>query len=120
MRDQGGKYAFRERRTCRNQLGQTLPPATRITDVQTCPAVNPGGAPHVGGPVIGPGVPTVRIGGLPASVMGDMATCAGPPATVTSGSGTVKIGGKPAVRQGDATSHGGQIASGLPNVLIGG
>ncbi len=76
--------------------------------------------PHVGGPIIGPGVPTVLIGKMPAAVFGDMAVCVGPPDTITEGSSTVLIGGKPAARMGDATAHGGTLALGYPTVLIGG
>ena len=76
--------------------------------------------PHVGGPIIGPGVPTVQIGGLPAAVIGDLCSCAGGPDTVIKGSATVLIGGKPAVRMGDSTAHGGLIVIGAPTVLIGG
>ncbi|RZI58264.1 MAG: type VI secretion protein [Rubrivivax sp.] len=76
--------------------------------------------PHVGGPVIGPGVPTVLIGMLPAAVVGDNATCVGPPDAIVKGSATVLIGNRPAARVGDTTAHGGNIAVGLPTVLIGG
>lgn len=76
--------------------------------------------PHVGGPVMGPGVPTVLIGGMPAAVMGDMCTCAGPPDSIILGSATVLVGGKPAARMGDMTAHGGTIVIGCPTVLIGG
>ena len=96
-----------------------MPPAARLTDMHTCPAAN-GPVPHVGGPIIGPGVPTVLIGGLPAAVVGDNCTCVGPPATIIKGSGTVMIGGKPAARMGDNTAHGGSIVLGLPTVMIGG
>lgn len=97
-----------------------MPPAARLTDMHTCPMVNPSGSPHVGGPVVGPGVATVIIGGMPAAVVGDQAVCAGPPDIIAQGSGTVLIGGKPAARMGDATAHGGVIVAGLPTVLIGG
>lgn len=76
--------------------------------------------PHVGGPIVGPGVPTVLIGGLPASVVGDLCTCVGPPDSVVMGSTTVFIGGRPAARQGDNCAHGGSIILGLPTVMIGG
>ena len=76
--------------------------------------------PHVGGPVIGPGVPTVLIGKLPAAVVGDSATCVGPPDAIVKGSATVLIGKRPAARIGDATAHGGNIALGEPTVIIGG
>ena len=96
--------------------------AARLTDMHTCPMQTPGlpPVPHVGGPIIGPGVPTVLIGKLPAAVMGDMATCVGPPDTIIKGSTTVMIGGKPAARMGDTTAHGGSIIMGCPTVIIGG
>ena len=94
-------------------------PAARLTDMHVCPMFN-GPVPHVGGPIIGPGVPTVLIGGLPAAVMGDSCTCVGPPDSIVLGSMTVLIGGKPAARMGDTTSHGGSIVLGFPTVIIGG
>lgn len=94
-------------------------PAARINDMHNCPMVNPGGAPHVGGPILPPGEPTVNIGGMPAARLGDMATCSGPPDSVVAGSATVFIGGMPAARQGDLCAHGGSIVIGCPTVLIG-
>jgi uncharacterized Zn-binding protein involved in type VI secretion len=82
------------------------------------PAVPP--VPHVGGPIIGPGVPTVLIGGLPAAVVGNMATCVGPPNSIAQGSSSVLIGGMPAARMGDTMAHGGTIAIGCFTVMIGG
>ena len=96
-----------------------MPPAARITDMHTCPMVT-GVVPHVGGPIIGPGEPTVLIAGMPAAVVGDSVTCVGPPDTIIAGSGTVLIGGKPAARLGDSTAHGGTIILGAPTVIIGG
>ena len=88
--------------------------------MHTCPAFN-GPVPHVGGPVIGPGCPTVLIAGLPAAVMGDSCVCVGPPDSIIKGSVTVLIGGKPAARVGDSTAHGGTIVGpGAPTVMIGG
>ena len=55
-----------------------MPFAARLTDMHTCPMTT-GPVPHVGGPVIGPGVPTVMIGKLPAAVVGDTLVCVGPP-----------------------------------------
>jgi uncharacterized Zn-binding protein involved in type VI secretion len=99
-----------------------VPPAARLTDMHVCPLVTPGlpPIPHVGGPVIGPGVPTVLIGMLPAATVGDSAVCVGPPDTVVKGSATVFIAGRPAARLGDPTAHGGSIALGCPTVMIGG
>ena len=88
-----------------------------VCPMQT-PAVVP--IPHVGGPISGPGCPTVIIGGMPAAVLGDMAVCTGPPDVISKGSATVFFGGKPAARQGDLTAHGGNIVVGLPTVMIGG
>ena len=79
-----------------------------------------GPVPHVGGPVTGPGVPTVLIGGLPAAVVGDLLVCVGPPDTIVKGSTTVLISSRPAARQGDLTAHGGVIVAGFPTVQIGG
>ena len=89
-----------------------MPAAARITDMHTCsmqtPAF-PSPIPHVGGPVVGPCVPNVLIGKMPAAVVGDMCVCVGPP-----------IGGRPAARMGDSTAHGGTIVAGCPTVMIGG
>jgi uncharacterized Zn-binding protein involved in type VI secretion len=87
--------------------------------MHTCPMWT-GLVPHVGGPILPPGCPTVLIGGLPAARIGDMATCTGPPDTIMKGSATVMIGGQPAARVGDMTAHGGVIMAGLMTVLIGG
>lgn len=96
-----------------------MPPSARISDMHICPMVT-GTVPHVGGPVVGPGVPTVLIAGMPAAVVGDTVICTGPPDTIVAGSGTVLIGGKPAARLGDSTAHGGTIVAGAPTVIIGG
>jgi uncharacterized Zn-binding protein involved in type VI secretion len=93
-------------------------PAARVTDMHVCPMVT-GVVPHVGGPILPPGCPTVLIGGLPAARVGDMATCVGPPDTIALGSFKVLIGGQPAARMGDTTAHGGNIILGCFTVLIG-
>jgi uncharacterized Zn-binding protein involved in type VI secretion len=94
-----------------------MPPAARLTDMHTCPMFN-GPVPHVGGPITGPGAPTVLIGNLPAAKVGDMATCVGPPDTIVKGSMKVLIMNMPAARIGDMTAHGGVIVLGYPMVLI--
>jgi uncharacterized Zn-binding protein involved in type VI secretion len=96
-----------------------MPSAARITDMHTCPMITVL-VPHVGGPILGPCVPTVLIGSLPAAVVGDMLVCVGPPDAIVQGSVTVLIGGRPAARQGDLTAHGGVIVMGFPTVQIGG
>jgi len=99
-----------------------MPPAARLTDFHECPMQTPAlvPIPHVGGPITGPGMPTVLIGSLPAARVGDMLVCVGPPDTIVKGSATVMIGGMPAARLGDQTAHGGTIMLGAFNVLIGG
>lgn len=96
-----------------------MPPAARLTDMHACPMVEIL-VPHVGGPIIGPGVPTVLIGKLPAAVVTDMCVCVGSPDTIVKGSATVMIGGKPAARIGDTTAHGGSVVMGCPTVIIDG
>lgn len=99
-----------------------MPPAARITDFHQCPMQTPAiePIPHVGGPIVGPGAPTVLIGGLPAARVGDMLICLGPPDSIVKGSSSVLINGMPAARMGDTTAHGGEIMIGMPNVMIGG
>ena len=63
-------------------------PAARLGDMHVCPMVTVL-VPHVGGPIAGPGCPTVLIGGMPAAQLGSM--CA----------------------------HGGAVVLGYPTVLIG-
>lgn len=99
-----------------------MPPAARLTDFHECPLITPGlpPIPHVGGPIVGPGAPTVLIAGLPAARVGDMLVCVGPPDSIITGSATVMICGMPAARIGDKTVHGGTIILGAFNVMIGG
>lgn len=95
-----------------------MPPAARVGDMHVCPMVT-GVVPHVGGPILPPGCPTVFIGFMPAARVGDLAVCAGGPDVIALGSMTVLIGGQPAARIGDMTVHGGVIVSGEMTVMIG-
>ena len=99
-----------------------MPPAARVGDMHTCPMQTPAVVPipHVGGPILPPGCPTVLIGFMPAARISDMATCVGPPDSIVKGSATVMIGNMPAARIGDNTAHGGVIVVGCPTVMIGG
>ena len=78
-----------------------------------------------GGAVVGPGVATVLIVGMPAAVLGDMHACAIPPPShvpstpFTMGSSTVLVGGMPALRAGDPAGCGASVAVGAPTVMIG-
>mgnify|MGYP001279774178 CR=1 FL=1 len=92
-----------------------MPPAARMGDTT-----------NHGGTVVGPGVATVLIGGMPAAVVGDMHVCSLPPnahqptaSPFPSGSATVFIGGRPALRTTDACICGAMAAVGEPTVILG-
>jgi len=92
-----------------------MPAAARVLDTTT----------H-GGTIVGPGVATVLIGGMPAAVATDSHVCSLPPVshplTVSlfpSGSTTVLIGGMPALRTSDTCICGAGAAVGSPTVMIG-
>jgi uncharacterized Zn-binding protein involved in type VI secretion len=77
------------------------------------PAARVGDMTVTGDPITGPGVPTVLIGGMPASVVGDVvsgAVCIG---AISMGSMTVMIGGRPAARV-TAQVTGANAVSGAP------
>ena len=89
-----------------------MPPAARITDMHTCPMQTPAfpvPIPHVGGPVVGPGIPNVLIGKMPAAVIGDSCVCVGPPDAIAKGSATVMIDMLPAARDGDIVAFAGCV-----------
>ncbi len=97
------------------------------------PAARAGDLTSHGGQIVGPGVPTVLIAGLPAAVVGDQTTCpvsSGTPPNgvphvggpIVTGSATVMIGGRPAARVGDSNVESGPpatIITGALTVLIG-
>jgi len=92
-----------------------MPAAARVGDTS-----------NHGGTIVGPGVATVLVGGMPAAVAGDMHVCSLPPSghqpTVSAfpaGSSTVLIGGLPALRTTDPCICGAMAAVGEPTVLIG-
>ena len=95
-----------------------MPPAARITDNHTCPKVEPGPVPHVGGPTIS-GESTVIIGFQLAARVGDHLICCGPPDTIAKGEPSVVIGNQDSARYGDPTVHGGKLVQGCPTVIIG-
>ncbi len=93
-------------------------PVARVGDLHMCPMVTVL-VPHVGGPILPPGCPTVLIGGMPVARATDMVTCVGPPDVILPGGATTMFGGLPAARMGDPTVHGGVITVGFPAVLVG-
>jgi uncharacterized Zn-binding protein involved in type VI secretion len=99
--------------------GVMMFPASRIGDPHVCPMVT-GIIPHVGGPIVSPGAPTVLIGGMVAATVGSTCTCVGPPDSVLMGSSTVLLCNKPAARITSNCAHGGMVVMGMPTVLIGG
>lgn len=99
-----------------------MPAAARVSDMHQCPMQTPGTPPipHVGGPILPSGPPTVLIANMPAATVGCSCVCVGPPDSIVMGSMTVTINGQPAARVGDSTAHGGSIVAGCPTVQIGG
>src|SRR5262249_31044366 len=95
-----------------------MPPAARITDMHTCPMVT-GLVPHVGGPIIPPGCPTVVTCRPPPARGTPMLICTGPTDVIVKGSMSVIVCGQQAARIGDLTAHGGVIVTGCPTVIIG-
>ena len=98
-------------------------PIARTNDMHVCPMQTPAvvPVPHVGGPVLPPGAPTVLAGGMPVATVGSMAICTGSPApdVLTLGSFTVLAAGQPVIRVGDVSAHGGSVIVGLPTVMVG-
>jgi uncharacterized Zn-binding protein involved in type VI secretion len=92
-----------------------MPAAARVGDVT-----------NHGGTIVGPGVPNVLIGGMPAAVAMDMHVCALPPVAhqptsspFPMGSVSVLIAGRPALRVGDTCICGASAVLGAPTVMIG-
>ena len=85
-------------------------PASRITDMHTCPMFD-GPVPHVGGPFI-LGSPTVLVGMMPQSRVTDQLVCVGPPDMAILGEETGLVGMAGAA--GAAGASGGVAAMGVP------
>ena len=88
-----------------------------IGTMHICPMVT-GMIPHIGGPIIGPGCPGVKINGKPVSLIGDICTCSGPPDVVAQGHSGVFVNGTPIVVHNCLTAHGGIIPMGESGVII--
>lgn len=79
-----------------------------------------------GGTVVGPGVPTVLVEGLPVAVLTDLHACALPPPAgphpatpFLTGSFSVLVGGLPVLRMGDTAGCGATILLGALTVEVG-
>jgi uncharacterized Zn-binding protein involved in type VI secretion len=81
-------------------------PAARVTDLTV-----------TGDAITGPGVSTVLIAYMPASVIGDMVSGAACSGAIVLGSSTVLIGGRPAARLTSQVA-GVNPASGAPVTTI--
>lgn len=68
----------------------------------TCPKVDPGPVPHIGGPVTDCQQSFVTFNGIPLALVGDKLLCVGNGSkdTIVSGSLIVKINGVPVARWG--------------------
>lgn len=77
------------------------------------PAARVGDMTATGDAITGPGAPTVLIGGMPASVVGDLVSGAACVGAIVMGSPTVLIGGRPAARSTSSVT-GANPASGVP------
>ncbi|PHI31696.1 PAAR domain-containing protein [Budvicia aquatica] len=86
----------------------------------TCPMVDPGPKPHVGGPIDECQQTFVTYNGIPIALVGDKLTCVGGSSkdTISSGSSTLTINGIPVARVGDSTAHGGVIVEGASGLKI--
>jgi uncharacterized Zn-binding protein involved in type VI secretion len=94
------------------------PKAAVVGTMHTCPMVT-GLVPHVGGPIIPPCSPTVKIEKRAAARKTDRAQCAaGPPDVIMKGSMTVKIEKLAAARVLDITAHGGAISALLASLTV--
>lgn len=95
--------------------------AARLFDMHVCPMQTPAVVPipHVGGPIMGPGVPNVLVGGMPVSVIGDTCMCVGPPDVVSSGATSVTVSGRfMSTVISSMTAHGGKIVAGCFTVMV--
>ena len=93
-------------------------PIALVGHHHSCPKVEPGPVPHVGG-LVQSGAASVRVNGKPVACVGDKLVCAvGGPDTITGGSSIVRINGKAVARLGDGTAHGGVIVAGEATVQV--
>jgi uncharacterized Zn-binding protein involved in type VI secretion len=93
------------------------------------PAARVGDMTATGDAVTGPGVATVLIGNMPASVVGDTVSGGGCVGAITMGSGTVLISGRPAAYLTSQVSGANPVTGvpvttavtspGCPTVIIG-
>lgn len=90
-------------------------PVSLLGHMHTCPMVDPGPRPHVGGPVISTAQSFVKVNGIPIATVGSKCLCSGVPTTaaITEGSSVAKIGGQKVARINDGCEHGGKLVQGI-------
>ncbi|MEO7328774.1 MAG: M91 family zinc metallopeptidase [Minicystis sp.] len=96
-------------------------PVARVGDKTDCPAHEYLIIPHLGGPLSNAMPVCMEANGKRVIRLADYGTCfVGPLDVVFEGSSTVVLCGLPVARKDDHMAHGGHIAEGSPNVVIGG
>lgn len=94
-------------------------PVARVGDKTSCPATDPKA--HVGGPLKNALPVRMTANGKRVIRLADYGKCkAGPLDVVFEGAATVTLCGLPIARKEDKMAHGGFIAEGSPDFLIGG
>jgi len=92
------------------------------------PAARVGDMTVTGDAITGPGIPTVLIAGMPASVVGDLVSGAACVGAISMGSMTVLIGGRPAAYTTSQVTGANPVTGvpvstvvgpGAPTVLLG-
>jgi len=86
--------------------------AARVGDRHDCPK-------HGGGPIV-TGSTNVFVNSTPFAHVADRASCGGPSDYLVTGAAKVTVNGKKASRVTSHCMHGGKVAAGSPNVLVGG
>jgi uncharacterized Zn-binding protein involved in type VI secretion len=99
-----------------------MPEVARVDDKTSCPKIEllpP--FPHWGGPLSNAMPVCLRVDGRPVIRLADYGHClVGPLDVVFEGAATVVLCGLPVARKKDHMVHGGEIAEGSPNCIIGG
>lgn len=86
----------------------------------TCPKVEVGPRPHIGGPIVKTSQNFVSVEGRYVATVGDKSQCSGAQsvASIKKGSSFVKIEGKSVARVSDKCEHGGVITQGFSWVTL--
>lgn len=95
-----------------------MPNASLLGHYHTCPKIEPGPVPHIGGPITS-GQSLCTVNEKPVAIVGDTCACqVGSSDTIVSGSNAMTINGKLVAIVGSTTTHGGIIIEGDPALTI--